>query len=181
VASINFATDPASQLRTVYTGNVTTTAENLSKFTTYKTQLFRFDLASQSISNNAGVQLSIYDARTGSVVASMASANGLARTEYIWLGAGEYFLRAVRRVRVAATTGPVNFTLRADVISDDQGPLPIDPTRPPETPFPDWDWETLPPTVPPPIINIVIPLPEDPWNFDILLPPIDDYYATFLA
>jgi hypothetical protein len=181
VATINFATDPASQLRTVYSGSVTSAGQNLSKLTTYKTQLFRFDLSSQSLSNDAGVQLSIYDARTGAIVASMASANGLARTDYIWLGAGEYILRAVRRVRVAAATASVNFTLRADVLSDDQGPLPIDPTRLPETPYPDWDWETIPPTVPPPIINIVVPLPEDPWSIDILLSPFDNYYATILA
>jgi Matrixin len=180
VATINFATDPASQLRTVYSGDVTSVAPNLSKLTTYKTQLFRFDLSSQSVSNDTGVQLSIQDARTGAIVASMASANGIARTEYIWLGAGEYILRAIRRVR-AANTATASFTLRADAISDDQGPLPLDPTQPRPTPLPDWAWEPLPPTDPPPIVPTVFPLPENPWSIDILLAAIDDYYRRFLA
>lgn len=181
VATINFATDPASQMRTVYSGSVTSVAQSLSKLTTYKTQLFRFDLSSQALSNDAGVQLSIYDARTGNVVASLAAANGRVRTDYVWLGAGEYILKATRRVRLASAAGSVNFTLRADVISDDQGPLPIDPTKLPETPFPDWTWDIMPPTVPPPIIDVVVPLPEDPWSTDIILSPFDDYYLHFLA
>lgn len=181
VATINFATDPASQLRTVYSGSASSTTESLSRLTTYKTQLFRFDLSSQAVSNDVGVQLSIYDARTGTIVATMASANGLSRTDYFWLGAGEYILRATRRVRAANAAGAVNFTLRADVISDDQGPLPIDPTMMPEAPYPDWDWESLPPAVPPPVINVIIPLPEDPWSVDVILSPFDEYYATFLV
>jgi hypothetical protein len=181
VATINFATDIASDIRTVFSASVTSTSSSLSKLTTYKTQLFRFDLKSQAISNDAGVQLSIYDARTGAIVAAMAASNGLARTEYVWLGAGEYILRATKRVRVAGTPGSVSFTLKADVISDDQGPLPIDPTKIPETPYPDWDWETVPPTAPPPIIDFVIPLPEDPWTIDVDYTPYEDYYASFIA
>lgn len=181
VATINFATDPASNLRNLFSGRVTNTLEDVSKLKTYKTQLFRFDLSSRSISADAGVQLSIYDARTGAVVASMAAAIGLAKTDFVWLGAGEYILRASKRVRVAGAPGAVNFTLRADVISDDQGPLPIDPTRLPEPTYPDWEWETVPPTSPPPIIDFVDPLPEDPWTIDVDYTPYEDYYASFLA
>jgi hypothetical protein len=80
-----------------------------------------------------------------------------------------------------ATAAPVNFTLRADVISDDQGPLPIDPTVLPESPFPEWNWETIPQTSPPPVIDFLFPLPEDPWSSDIINSPFDEYYAAFLA
>jgi Matrixin len=180
-AAVNFATDTAADMRTVFSQSVTDSRESISKLTTYKTQLFRFDLSSQAVSKDAGVQLSIYNAITGAIVAAMASANGLARTDYVWLSAGEYILRATKRVRGASAPGSVNFTLRADVISDDQGPLPQNPTGLPETPYPDWEWQQVPPTVPPPIIEIVIPLPEDPWSIDIIYSPYDDYYAWLLS
>ncbi len=181
VASINFATDPADQLRNVFSGSIAGSAQNVSKLTNYKTQLFRFDLSSQSISNDVGVQLNIFDARTGAVVGSLAASNGLAKTEYVWLGAGDYIIKVNRRTRLASAGAMVNFTLRADVISDDQGPLPINPTQASGPVFPDWDWESLPPTVtPPPIVDVVVPLPEDPWSVDLVLSPVDNFYASFL-
>jgi hypothetical protein len=179
VATINFATNEATSLRTVYSASVASSAENFSQLTINKTQLFRFDLNSQAVSNDAGVQLSIYDARTGAIVAAFASANGLDRTEYVWLSAGDYILRANKRARTASATGSVQFTLQADAISDDQGPLPIDPTQLPEYPEEDWIWGEIPPTSPPPIIDFFVPLPEDPWNSDVFYSPYDDYYATY--
>lgn len=179
VATINFATNSASALRTVYSDIVTNASASLSKLTIPKTQLFRFDLSSQADSNDIGVQLNIFDARTGAMVAAMASANGLARTEYVWLGAGEYVLKAINRARLPSAVGVASFSLRADVISDDQGPLPIDPTQIPEYPEEDWIWGEIPPTSPPPIIDFFVPLPEDPWNIDVFYSPYDDYYATY--
>ncbi len=181
VATINFATEAASNMRTVYTGRVTSTLEHLSKLTTYKTQLFRFDLSAQSSSLDAGLQISIYDAKTGAIVATLAAATGIPKTEYVWLGAGDYILRASKRSRSVNVPGTVSFSLKADVISDDQGPLPIDPTRLPQPTFPDWNWETTPPSNPPPIIDYVDPLPEDPWRNDIDYALYKNFYEAFLA
>ena len=72
VATVNFATDTANNLRTVFSGDVPATGNNISRFTTYKTQLFRFDLLARGANVNSGVQLNIYDARTGDIVSSFA-------------------------------------------------------------------------------------------------------------
>jgi hypothetical protein len=181
VATIHFATDVASEIKTVYSKSVSDSIENISKFKTFKTQLFRFDLSSQSTSNDIGVQFSIYDARTGAIVAAMASANNLARTDYVWLGAGDYILRASRLLRGTSTNGTAHFTLRAAVMSDDQGPLPINPSELPEAYDPEWYWEEIPPEEPPPIIDYVDPLPEDPWTSDVDYTHFEDYYDSYIA
>ena len=180
VATINFATDPADELLTVFSGSVNATGENVSKFTTYKTQLFRFDLTAQSTTANAGVQLNVFDARTGNIVSSFATASGEVRTSYVWLGAGEYYFVATSRSRVGTPLRAGSFSLVADVISDDQGPNPIDPTLPPPPTLPDWDWESASPTDPT-IIDFVEPPLEDPWTSDFDYGFFEDFYQEFLA
>ena len=180
VATINFATEPADELRTVFSGSVNATGENVSKFTTYKTQLFRFDLSAQSTTADAGVQLNIFDARTGDIVSAFATASGEVRTAYVWLGAGEYYFVVTSRSRVGTPLRAGSFSLVADVISDDQGPNPVDPTLPPPPTLPDWDWESASPTDPT-IIDIVEPPLEDPWTSDFDYSFFEDFYLEFLA
>lgn len=179
VATIDFATDTATNLRTVFASEVPATGKNISRFTTYKTQLFRFDLLAQGGNVNSGVQLNIYDARTGDVVSSFASANLSARTAYVWLGAGEYLFVATSRVRTGSQGIATPFRLTADVISDDQGPNPVDPTKPPPPVLPDWDWETPPSE--PVIIDFVEPPFENPWTSDFDLDFFKDYYDVVLS
>jgi Matrixin len=180
VATVDFATDSADSLRRVFAGSVTATSENVSRFTTYKTQLFRFDLSTQAASANAGVQLNIYDGKTGNIVSSFAAASGVLRTAYVWLGAGEYYLLATSRSRPGTPALAATFSLRADVISDDQGPNPIDPTKLPPPTLPEWDWEQAPPTVPA-VINSVEPPFENPWTSDFDYSFLEEYYRRFLT
>ncbi len=180
VATIDFATEPADELRSVFTGAVSPTGENVSQFTTYKTQLLRFDLSAQSTSVNAGVQLNIFDARTGDIVSSFATASGEVRTAFVWLGAGEYYFVANSRSRAGTPLRAASFALFADVISDDQGPNPIDPTSPPPPVLPDWDWESASPADPT-IIDFVEPPLEDPWTSDFDYSFFEDFYQEFLA
>lgn len=180
VATVDFATESASQLRRVFAGNVTATGENVSRFTTFKTQLFRFDLSALSTNANAGVQLNIYDAKTGNIVSSFAAASGVSRTAYVWLGAGEYYFVATSRSRPGTPALAVGFSLFADVISDDQGPNPIDPTQLPPPIMPDWEWEPAPPTVPT-VINYVEPPFENPWTSDFDYTFLEEFYRRVLS
>lgn len=179
VATVDFATDAANSMRRVFAGNVAATGENVSRFTTFKTQLFRFDLAAQATSANAGVQLNIYDGRTGNIVSSFDAASSDLRTAYVWLGAGEYYLVATSRSRPGTPSLAASFSLNADVISDDQGPNPIDPTQPPPV-LPDWDWEQSPPTVPT-VIDFVEPPFENPWTSDFDISFLEEYYRMSLS
>ena len=180
VATVDFATDSSNSLRRVFAGRVTATGENVSRFTTYKTQLFRFDLAAQAASANAGVQLNIYDGKTGNILSSFAAASGGLRTAYVWLGAGEYYLVATSRSRPGTAALAASFSLSADVISDDQGPLPIDPTQLPPPVMPEWDWEQAPPTVPE-VIDFVEPPFENPWTSDFDYTFLEEFYRKVLS
>lgn len=179
VASVDFATESANLMRGVFAGNVTASGENVSRFTTFKTQLFRFDLSAQAASVDAGVQLNIYDAKTGNIVSSFAAATGVQRTAYVWLGAGEYYFVVTSRSRLGTPALAASFSLRADVISDDQGPNPIDPTKPPPPVLPDWDWEASPPTNPT-VVDYVDPPFENPWTSDFDYTFFFDYYRLLL-
>jgi hypothetical protein len=178
VVSINFSTNAADQIRPVFSGTVAPNAVQAMEFNTYKTQLFQFDLSATAASSNVGIQLSLFDARTGDVVASFGTNSGAVRREYVWLGAGKYFWRIQRIVRTSSELGSVNFSLAADVLSDDQGPRSVDPNQP-TNPFP--DWETSTPTSTPPIINTSEPPFTNPWNSRFFLSLVYDYYRDFLA
>lgn len=181
VATMDFATNEAG-LRTVFSSSLDQRADNISRLRVPKTQLFRFDLAAEAASADQAVQLSLYDARSGEIVTSFAAVAGATRTQYVWLGAGDYYLRATSRTREGATPLPVLFTLRADGVSDDQGPNPIDPTMSAETAdYPDWEWEETSPEEPPAAIDYVEPTFEDPWTSDSVDEFYFQYYQEFLA
>jgi hypothetical protein len=178
VVTVNFATDAAS-LTPVFSGSVAGAQQDSSQLRVAKTQLYRFDLAAQAAAADVGVQLSLYDARTGAVVASFAAAAGSTRTEYVWLPQGDYVILATHRSRSGATAAPVAFTLLAAAISDDQGPNPIDPTDLP-TPDagPDWIWTDHPDQ---PLIIDELPPLEDPWAIWDYNEYEVDYYLANLA
>ena len=125
--------------------------------------------------------MTFFDARTRDAVFTLSVGAGLTSTEYIWLAQGEYVIRAVTRTRRGIPAGRVNFILRSDVISDDQGPNPIDPTivmPPMQDP---WIWIDYPPdlfTEPIPLPPMVI---EDPWLNEISVPLHFDYYSYYFG
>ncbi len=175
VATINFSTNQATSLRTLHSGNLDFQEVNWSAVRTFKTQLFRFDLIAQSASLDNAVQMTIYDERTGDIVASFAAASGATKTEFVWLGAGSYVLRASARNRLSINAGPVQFVLKADTVSDDQGPRRIDPLQPPPQ-----DWETPPVSWIPPTVGTIEPPFLPPWITDFEYTIYLGYYYLFL-
>ncbi len=182
VVTVDFSTNPATSMRDVTTGRVTATEEHLFELIVPKTQLFRFDLLGSSVTVNSGVQLSLYDAMTGDIVSSFATSAASTRREYVWLTAGSYIVRATARAASGTLQRPVSFRLRADVISDDQGPNPMDPTRPPlVNTQPDFILVPINPLIPPPAIDFVEPPFENPWSSDAYRDFFADYYRQVLA
>lgn len=175
--TINFATDAPSVVD-MFQGDVQGATHDYSNLTTYKPQLFRFDLSSSASTANEGVQLTFIDIRTGATVFIIAAGAGSPATEYAWLPKGEYVLKAEARSRNSQSPGLIRFTLRADVLSDDQGPNPVDPTQivpPVET---KWSWRDYP-ISDPPVIDVPFTVVEDPWLNEEYLSFFPDYYALY--
>ena len=177
--TVDLSTEAAS-MKDLFRGHVVGSESDYSRLQTSKSQLFRFDLSAMATTSNEGVQLTFFDARTRDAVFTISVGAGLTATEYVWLAQGDYFIQAVSRTRGGATAGRVNFRLRADGISDDQGPNPIDPTivMPPIPTPPIWtDYppQILPPVALPPMII------EDPWLDELIVPPFPNYYVFYFG
>jgi hypothetical protein len=179
ILTADFATD-RNGLAPVFSGSVSNTVEDYSELETGKPQLFRFDLSAVSSSADEGVQLTIYDSRTAAIMFTLSVPAGQTSTEYIWLPRGRYALRATARARNGRVPGNINYSLAAAVISDDQGPNPVDPTQGPGGPDYDYNWVDTPPTSPPPVLNPPPPVMEDPWLSRLTLSIIEQYYQQFL-
>lgn len=178
IVTVDFATEAAS-MKTVFGGSVTSSQSDFSQIETAKSQLFRFDLSATAATNREGVQLSIFNERTLDLVFSLSVGAGLTTTEYIWLPKGAYLLQADSRTRQSQIAGTISFQLRADVISDDQGPSPVDPTivTPPPV-SPPWIWTDYPPQKPP-VVSPPPPVMEDPWLEEQNLNLFRDYYSVY--
>ncbi len=136
--------------------------------TTYKTQLYRFDLSMTSSNNaNQAAQLTIYsDSGREELVTSVRS--GRKVTVFVWLPAGEHYLRFTARTRNGAAIRASTVTLDGASVSDDEGPVLLDPSGNPvsgpqnpgsnPTPPPTWNfpanffW----------LYELVVP-PDNPW------------------
>lgn len=177
--TVDLSTEAAS-MQDLFRGSVVGSQSDYSRLETSKSQLFRFDLSATATTSNEGVQLTFFDARTRDAVFTISVGAGLTTTEYIWLARGEYFIRAVSRTRAGVAAGRVNFRVRADVLSDDQGPNPIDPTvvMPPVLNPPVWiDYppQVLPPVSLPPMVI------EDPWLNELIIPPFPNFYVYYFG
>jgi hypothetical protein len=100
------------------------------------------------------VRMNIYDS-LGVLVASMDAQDGDTVSKSLYLGQGNYTVRFVAATKDGSPLPQVWYTLQGRTLTDQQDPLPIDPTL---------DPTQLPPP-PDPIVVTITPPP--------LLPPID--------
>ncbi len=139
--------------------------DQFGDFTTYKTQLFRFDLGMTSPdASNQACQFTVYS-DTGRVefVTSVRSAGS--RTAYVWMQAGKHHFRFTAKTRNNKPVVASVVTLDGASISDDEGPILLDPSGNPvsgpeqpgtnPTPPPTWQFPRF-------LVGLVIPL-EKPW------------------
>jgi hypothetical protein len=95
-----------------------------------KTQLFRFELAAGGSDPDQAVAISLYDPRTAAIVFSISVRAGFRQTAFAWLQRGDYYARVTSLARGTVVPQSLDFRLDGVGISDDQGPLPIDPDNP---------------------------------------------------
>lgn len=165
---INVADDSAALERIQQVNLSAAQPDRFGVMTTYKTQLYRFDLSMTSSNNsNQAAQLTIYsDSGREELVTSVRS--GRKVTLFVWLPAGEHYLRfTAKSLNNAAIRNSV-VTLDGASVSDDEGPVLLDPSGNPvsgpqnpgtnPTPPPTWNfpaqfvW----------LYELVLP-PENPW------------------
>ncbi len=178
IVTVDFSTEAAS-MESVFSGIVTATQTDYSRLQTNKSQLFRFDLSATAATVREGVQLSFFDERTRDLVFTLSVGAGLSATEFVWLPKGTYILRADSRTRQSQVAGTISFQLRADVLSDDQGPNPVDPTILTPPPINDpWNWTDYPPSNPP-VVSPPPPVIQNPWLPRTNLNLFRDYYTAY--
>jgi hypothetical protein len=134
-----------------------------AKWTVSAAQLFRFDLTADVTAGpaeDAGVQFVLFDSQLEMPV-SMAVIAGADAQAYALIQPGDYDVRIFGLTPRLDTALPeVAYRLTWVAISDDVGPLPINPTYPPFHHNPAF----FPPPPPPPPVAIVpwIPMPPAP-------------------
>jgi hypothetical protein len=160
VADINKTLNTIQQVR--LTPN---SPEYMGTFTAYKTQLFKFSLTTNSQDqNNQAVQLTIYS-ETGRVESILLCRAGSSCRQLVWLQAGRHTFRFTALSRDSGRIMASTSTLRGAAVSDDEGPILIDPSGnpisgsqlPDRNPAPPPLWE-----FPKFLIGLILP-PENPW------------------
>lgn len=156
VVSVDMATQSAPA-EVITSGTARRGAVYWSRFEVYKTQLFRWDLRAGSRTANNGVKIEIYDTRNANIVFAMSAVAGTTSVDFTWLQRGEYAVRVQSLGQTGTATANVSYRLRAAGVSDDQGPLPVDPSDP---------------------FGGSQPLPQDPYGgADEWISPIPDPYG----
>lgn len=114
----------------LFSGRTEAAVPTWSTLRVAKTQLFRFELEASGNDPDQAVAISLYDPRTATIVFSMSVQAGFRKNAFAWLQRGDYFTRVTSIGRDAAVPRSLDFRLDGIGISDDQGPLPIDPNDP---------------------------------------------------
>ncbi len=139
-------------------------SDQFGEFTTFKTQLFRFDLSMTPADANQACQLTIYS-DTGRVEAVTSVRGGQLRTIYVWLPAGQHIFRFTGQTRRNLAVRNSVVTLYGGSVSDDEGPILLDPSGNPlsgpqipgtaPTPQPTWNFPKF-------FVGLIVPL-ERAW------------------
>jgi hypothetical protein len=177
VLTANFST-VAADMSTVQQSSVTLGQRRTVLLTSNKSQFFRIDLEAGAGAARQGAQLSLIDAATGESVKALGVVAGTVGSMFVWLPAGEYYLVTTGITCDRSAMPALQFTLKADVISDDEGPSLDDGTSPPDpgvdpyvvTPEPESD----------PAVGHG-ELSEDPWANNVLINLFEEFVNSLFG
>lgn len=160
IASVNASLDTIQQVRLTAAA-----ADVMGSMTTYKTQLFKFALNVQSSDKiNQAVQLTVYS-ETGRAEATIVCKAGSSVRNLVWLNAGKHTFRFTALTNNGRRISASNSTLRGASVSDDEGPILLDPSGNPVSGAQLTDFNPSPPPLwefPKFLLGLILP-PENPW------------------
>lgn len=159
----------SAKLNTIHEFQLTPTNDDVfGVVTNFKTQLYRIDISmTSSDSATQASQLTVYsDTGREELVTSVRP--GQDSVNFVWLHAGEHYLRVTARTRDGANVLSSRVIIRGAAVSDDNGPILIDlsgnpisnPQSPGREPTPQIHW--LFPVTYSWLNQLLLPI-EDPW------------------
>lgn len=124
--------------------------DRFGELTIYKTQLFRVETSvNAGAATGQGAQLTIYS-DSGRVELISSTRANQSTVGYVWLQAGTHYFRLTARTRNRERIQPMDVLLNVLSVSDDEGPVLIDPSGNPvsgpqkpgtnPTPPPTWQF-----------------------------------------
>jgi hypothetical protein len=165
-------------MSTVLQSSIAVGQQRAVLLTSNKSQLFRIDLAAAAGSSQQGAQLSLINAATGESIKSLGTIAGGSDSMFVWLPAGEYHLVVSGISRDESAMPALGFTLKADVISADEGPGIDDGSSPPTSEEDTYTTTVLPDFDPGVSVG---DLSEDPWEDNLLLNAIQQFALLLLG
>lgn len=154
----DFAT-ASTDAKTVLQDTVSVGEQSAIRLTSIRSQFFRFELNAAAGAADQGLQLKLIDAATGSQIRGIGVVSAGTESMLVWLPAGEYNLIVTGISKVQNSVTALGFTLTAQVISDDEGPLLDDGSTVTEPPTTGEVFNTEVLSDP----TIDLSPPEDPW------------------
>jgi hypothetical protein len=122
----------AAPVNQTYAANTLTAAapQNVRSLTVSQNQLFSFVLSANTGGSTqaAEVQMLIFDANGNQVYSQIAYAGQQATTGNVYLQSGTYTVRFIAVPQTPGQLPPLYYTLAGLVLSDPQGPQPVDST-----------------------------------------------------
>lgn len=177
VLTANFST-VAADMTTVQQSSVLLGQHKTVLLTSNKSQFFRIDLEAGAGEARQGAQLSLIDAATGEPVKALGVVAGTTGSMFVWLPVGEYYLVTTGITCDRSAMPALQFTLKADVISDDEGPSLDDGTSPPD--FGVDPYVVTPSTESDPAVGYG-ELSEDPWANNLLINIFEEFVNTLFG
>lgn len=177
VVTANFST-VAADMTTVQQSSVILGQRRTVLLTSNKSQFFRIDLETAAGDVRQGAQLSLIDAATGESVKALGVVAGTVGSMFVWLPVGEYYLVTTGITSDRSVMPALQFTLKADVISDDEGPRLDDGTSLPD---PEEDpYFVTPVAETDPAVGCG-ELSEDPWANNLLINLFEEFVNSLFG
>lgn len=156
--------ETTGKLQTIENFQLTANAsDQFGIMTIYKTQLYRIDLSMSTAGpTTQAAQLTIYS-DSGRVELATSVRPGQDSVNFVWLHAGEHYLRITARTLGTASVLPSTIVVKGGAVSDDKGPILVDPSGNPIT-----DPQSREKT-PTPIINWAFPVTYS-WLYQLRIP-----------
>jgi hypothetical protein len=131
VLDVTFGEPAAPAAQTVASNTLTSSApQNTSTLKVTQNAVFAFTLSANEGSSTAAaeVQMQIFDANGNLLFTLIAYAGQQASTGTVYLQSGTYTVRLTAVPKTAGQLPPLYYTLAGLVLSDPQGPQPVDST-----------------------------------------------------